>query len=221
MRASRYRRKSEEQAGRRSIRRGEQQDEHVNADLARPGRLVGYARTSASHTGTGQPQPERAACQRQQHAFGHRLPQQPAAAGAKRRAHRKFTTTRLGCEPWPGSRDSRSRSAGPARPRLAAPRSRGSASPTIASLQRLQLQDVVFRDATDAVVGTWPFTPARSPQFSRNTFSSVWAACGVTPSFSRPMTLRNDCCGSDGSPGGRRSAARFPDGCPSDRRQAA
>ena len=39
-------------------------------------------------------------------------------------------------------------------------------------------------------VGTWSFVPTRSPQFSRNAFSSVCAASKVTPSFSRATTYR-------------------------------
>ena len=64
------------------------------------------------------------------------------------------------------------------------------ASPTIASCSGCSLERVVFRARRvfrrDMALGA----PARSPQFSRKAFSSVCAACGVTPSFSRPMTLR-------------------------------
>ena len=45
------------------------------------------------HGDAGEPQAQHAAGNAQHHAFGHRLPEQPASAGAKSRAHRKFTTT--------------------------------------------------------------------------------------------------------------------------------
>jgi hypothetical protein len=43
---------------------------------------------------------------------------------------------------------------------------------------------------TERFVGTWPFVPTRSPQFSRSALSSVCAAFKVMPSFSRAMTYR-------------------------------
>ena len=47
------------------------------------------------HARAREQQPEHAADHREQHAFGHELAQQPAAAGAERRAHGKLAMTRL------------------------------------------------------------------------------------------------------------------------------
>ena len=57
-------------------------------------------------------------------------------------------------------------------------------------LQRLQLERVVLRARGMLRRDMALRAERRSPQLSRKTFSSVWAACGVTPSFSRPMTFR-------------------------------
>jgi hypothetical protein len=45
------------------------------------------------HGDTGEPQAEHAAGDAEHYTFGHRLSEQPASAGAKSRAHGKFTAT--------------------------------------------------------------------------------------------------------------------------------
>ena len=145
------------------------------------------ANTSARTPKCASQRPSSASRDRQQHALGHRLPEQPATAGAERRHGRRTRggATRLG--PAQVREVRAARSAGRGRRRLAAPRSRDW------RCRRLRPAAVPAASEwscgrAESLAGTCPFAPVRSPQFSRNAFSSVRAASGVTPSFSRPMT---------------------------------
>ena len=89
-------RKAKEHAGRRCDAEREEQHERVDRDLARPRQTRWIRADQRLHADAGEQHAEGAAGDRQQHAFGHELPEQPAAACAKRRAHREFTMTCLG-----------------------------------------------------------------------------------------------------------------------------
>ena len=158
------------------------------------GRLVGIGADQRLHADARQPQAEGAAGDRQQHAFGHELPEQPAAAGAERRAHGKLTMTGLGARQQQvreiRAGDEQHESDGG----LQDPdRAAGAADDRV--LHRLHLKRAYGRpsrprrrSAADAAK-TWSLvpTPTRSPQFCISAFSSVCAACGLTPSFNRPI----------------------------------
>jgi len=71
---------------------GKEYNGRVDADIVRPrqaGRVETNQRVQAE---VGNPQAEHATCHGEDPALGHRLPEQAAAAGAQRRAHRKLTT---------------------------------------------------------------------------------------------------------------------------------
>ena len=65
-------------------------------DFARARQARRIARMSALHADAREHEAEHAADDRQQHALGHELAQQPAAAGAERGAHRELAMPRLG-----------------------------------------------------------------------------------------------------------------------------
>ena len=97
MRDVHERRKPEDHACRHGHGKREEQHERIDGHLARTrqaGRIG--ARAAPARRRRASSKPERAACQRQQHTFGHELPEQPSAAGAERRAHGKFAMARFG-----------------------------------------------------------------------------------------------------------------------------
>src|SRR5258705_5335860 len=91
----RGRREPEEEAGSCRYAKGKEQNRQIDSDLARPGQTGWIGANERLHAELSERETQEAARDRQEHAFGHRLSQESAAAGAKRGADREFTPASL------------------------------------------------------------------------------------------------------------------------------
>src|SRR5262245_10456785 len=69
-----------------------QQNGQIDRKLTRPWEAGRESADERPHASAGQPQTQNATGPRHHRAFGYRLPEQPATAGAKSSAHYKFTS---------------------------------------------------------------------------------------------------------------------------------
>ena len=187
------------------------------------GRLVGYARTSACTPARASTQPKRAAGDRQQHAFGHELPEQPAAAGAKRRAHRELAVTCL------GARQQQVREVRAGDQQHEADRGLQHPDRAAGAAEDLLLHGFIWRmwppilsQRNEDVPSVAGVTPTRSPQFCDQRVqlrlrrlrgdAVLQPADQIEEVVAAVLTIRRDSA---------RAAARSRCGCPSRRRRAA